>query len=927
MNRTIFRFVKFTLILICLGFFHATLATPPIFAGENVTYTGAEALKTANIPNTGADKSPGSVFAGVTNSPLASGNTIIINYSSGTDPYRVFGGMSNSEKVMDNIVYYQNGSNVDTIYGGLEVSMDGKDAENNTISISGGTIAGYAIAGYSTYGNSKHNRALMTGGSVAIGLYGSLSYGSKDVSDNSVTLSGGSVGDYLVAGFGLGSGDVTQNNILMTGGSVTGEIYGAYGMGDVKGNTVEFSGGTAGKTVIGGVSGSNGITSDNKIVITGGTITGTAYGGHGSGTGTVSDNSIVIDGANARLLNFVTGGYSHSSGSVEGNSVTLRDGTISQSIFGGESAAGTVSGNWVTMSGGTVGYVYGGGTWGPGAVSGNRVNISGGKVNYNVLGGFSNFTGESSDNVVSVSGGEVNGVIGGESQYSDTRDNRVIISGSAVINWIVYGGNSFSSGDATGNCITILGGSIADNVIGGMSISGQSTGNSVFINGGTTNKGITAGWSGGTGTDATDNHVVISGGNIRGNVEGGFKATLTTGNASYNTITISGSPTFGPNTMVYVASAYSGNATHNTLTISDSPTFGADTGLYGGEVVDNGDKFSDNTLNVWNYSGTSVKSVQNFQFLNFILKTPDTGALTVTNTVDLTEYNGSRTSEVTGVDIMSGGNGLPDGYRIALIRVDSGSFNGTVENIGQTLSGTKGATLNVQFRIEQDSDTLYAVVETSGAVPAAKALVEGFLTGTMFINQGADLVSGPGMAEAVDAASAASAGEDGGYGIGFFATAAGGRFRYESGSHAGASSYSFMAGVSLSRELSPGLLTLGAFVEHGNGSYDTFNSFAGAGTVRGDGDTRYLGGGLLGRMDFRRSDSGRFHAEASLRAGRLRNKYSTSALTDAIGTNANGYESSSGYFGAHAGLGYLWNLSESTVLDLYAKYFWTRQEG
>jgi outer membrane autotransporter protein len=39
------------------------------------------------------------------------------------------------------------------------------------------------------------------------------------------------------------------------------------------------------------------------------------------------------------------------------------------------------------------------------------------------------------------------------------------------------------------------------------------------------------------------------------------------------------------------------------------------------------------------------------------------------------------------------------------------------------------------------------------------------------------------------------------------------------------------------------------------------------------------------------------------------------------------FDTSAPYYGAHLGLGYLWNLSAKTSLDLYGKYMWARQEG
>jgi outer membrane autotransporter protein len=122
------------------------------------------------------------------------------------------------------------------------------------------------------------------------------------------------------------------------------------------------------------------------------------------------------------------------------------------------------------------------------------------------------------------------------------------------------------------------------------------------------------------------------------------------------------------------------------------------------------------------------------------------------------------------------------------------------------------------------------------------------------------------------------------------------------------------------------LLTLGGFFEYGNGAYDTHNSFANA-AVHGDGDMYYIGGGILGRMEFADTGTGRFHAEASGRVGRVRNEYDSSDLRDPhTGVKAN-YDSSSTYYGLHFGAGYVWNMTERASLDLYGKYFWTHQEG
>lgn len=85
-------------------------------------------------------------------------------------------------------------------------------------------------------------------------------------------------------------------------------------------------------------------------------------------------------------------------------------------------------------------------------------------------------------------------------------------------------------------------------------------------------------------------------------------------------------------------------------------------------------------------------------------------------------------------------------------------------------------------------------------------------------------------------------------------------------------------------------------------------------------------GGILARMDFVNIGPGRFYAEASGRAGKTHNEYDSSDLRDAAGRKAD-YDSSSPYYGLHFGTGYVWNINDAATLDLYGKYFWTRQQG
>ena len=118
---------------------------------------------------------------------------------------------------------------------------------------------------------------------------------------------------------------------------------------------------------------------------------------------------------------------------------------------------------------------------------------------------------------------------------------------------------------------------------------------------------------------------------------------------------------------------------------------------------------------------------------------------------------------------------------------------------------------------------------------------------------------------------------------------------------------------------------MGAFFEYGTGAYKTENEF-GSRSYNGDGDSYYVGWGLLARMDFADTGPGHFYAEGSYRMGGLYNSYSNEDLRDGLGREAE-YDSYAPYYSFHAGLGYIWDITEQISLDLYGKYLWTREGG
>jgi outer membrane autotransporter protein len=441
------------------------------------------------------------------------------------------------------------------------------------------------------------------------------------------------------------------------------------------------------------------------------------------------------------------------------------------------------------------------------------------------------------------------------------------------------------------------------------------SGNTVNISGGTIGDIVTGGYADGSSANktASGNTVNISGGTIGSSVYGGYAQN---GVANGNSVNISGGKIAG------VFGGGASTATGNTVTVSGNPNLATGV-LFGAQGFGGGDRFTGNTLNV-KTSNLKVRQLANFEKLNFYLPAAlaaNQAVLIVEQTANLTDgyssAQGSRSS-VVSVGIDGASSPLKAGDRVLLIDARTLVTNADLNAAAKGL-GTQGVTLGYGFRILADANQLLAIVTKAGASEQAKSLSEGFLSGAAFLNQGADFVANKGLAAAAQAVKA-------GLGRGTFAAISGGKSRYKTGSHADVDGYSLMAGLSWGKALSAGRVTLGGFFEYGNGNYDTYNSFATAAKVRGKGDLKQYGAGILGRFDAAASKTGNWYAEASARAGKIDNDYSSADLRDSQGRKAK-YSAESAYASAHLGAGYVWKLTEQSALDLYGKAFWTRQEG
>lgn len=527
----------------------------------------------------------------------------------------------------------------------------------------------------------------------------------------------------------------------------------------------------------------------------------------------------------------------------------------------------------------------------------------------------------SGNTVIAVNGNVDNAIYGGYFYGTINRDaasnsNNVTIntsfSGRSGLN--IYGGYAVATGlgsmTANENTVTLNGGT-ADRVYGGFAESRAAT--------------------------ANNNTVTMSGGSVTaiygGYADVGSLAGIYTTTASGNSVNISG----GTVGAVYggFVDAPSGvkQATNNIVTISSSHGLSS-ASLYGGSLSGGatGDAFTGNTLNI-KTSALTLANIYNFQNVNFYL--PSTVAagdtiLTVTGTADLTGSAGRSSSVNVGIN--GSASPLSSGDTITLINAGTLVTNSGL-NTKASGKGMQGVSLLYNFDITTNGNKLLATVATNNGVTVneqTKALSEGFVSGMGMVTQGADVAAGQGMNSAVSAAKAGASARGGATGSGMapagFGAVSGGSVRYNTGSHVDMHSLSLMTGLAWGADMAPGRLTFGPFFEYGNGSYNTYNSFSNAASVEGDGNSSYLGGGILGRMDFINTGPGHVYAETSVRAGGLRNKYESSDLRDSAGRSAE-YDSSSTYYGLHFGTGYMWNITENASLDMYGKYFWTRQKG
>ena len=898
----------------------------------------------------------------------ATGNSVIFNGGSVTE--NVYGGRSVNGPAQNNSVTMTNGS-AKWLLGGYSNSGD---ASGNRVEVSGGTLSGgvnggettsgnatgnsvdfsnvtatYVQGGYSGSGSATGNSLAIRSGTVQNNAFGGyVDSGSGEASGNSVTFNGGSVANNIYGGMSA-AGLAQNNSVTMTNGSAKWLLGGYSANGNVIGNSVNVSGGTL--TGVSGGESNSGSATGNIVSISGGTVQSNVNGGFvASGSGKATGNIVNISG-NADLSGAVVAGGS----SPDGDAFT--DNTLNKN----SDATVNIARNFASVNFGYSGTANIGeldSTPTGSALSGVTVNTNANNVSFDgvisgsgsmtkagagtlILSGTNTYSGGTTISAGTLSIGSDTNIGSGTNTIGNKGTLLLSGNGTYTNDWTLSGAGSAIATDNNNTLSGVLSGN------GGLTKTGTGTltltGNNTYaggtaINDGTLKGNIASGTDLSIAASATydgDNKArsvgdLNGGGNIFNTdgltvQSGTFGGVIDNSNTSLTktgagTLTLSGTNTYtGMTTVRSGALALGSDLTSNQLT------------LYGGTVFDRGShnhNLDNGILSVNGANGQSAMykgdlSARNAT-LNFISPVhPTQPLLRVTGDADV---SGSACN--VG---LAGGTSLASGSTLTLLEVDPDKTltannlqrgNGIVQ-IGSTVAHDITADVNLDPTTRR-LNAVTAQVSPGRATDQSKALSESFLGGLALNLQGADLVAGRGMDSAVRASSGTDDAER--HGFAGFGALSGGSLRYNTGSHLDMNSLSLLTGLAWGIDLAPGRLTLGAFFEYGNGSYDTHNSFTNAASVDGDGNAYYLGGGILARMDFVNIGPGRFYAEASGRAGKTHNEYDSSDLRDAAGRKAD-YDSSSPYYGLHFGTGYVWNINDAATLDLYGKYFWTRQQG
>lgn len=473
---------------------------------------------------------------------------------------------------------------------GYSVSCANNTVKETVLSGTFGNNGGEDIELYMGWAGSIGNNSLGTrklevfDGIFKGGISGGIEQGvAAETIILTMRIHGGTIPGYVYQS-GQYSAAYGSRKTIITGGTfedwIAGGCYGtgntAQRPGTTNGNAYIYFGGNASQTAsdegffgagYGNYATANGRYTVQKsyiVVADEAQIAGSVYGGGNNGYCTDDTEVWVLGGGkNTMKVSGSVFGGANMSRSAGANTVTVKNGTIVGSVYGGAQGSSATSNivyvtgkATVNVSGGTMTNVYGGGLGAQTRMySGTEVNISGGTINNNVYGGGALGTVNAVGTVVTVSGGTVNDIYGAGMGSSTQRANitgstTVAVSGGTV-NGSVYGGGqngtvAYANGGANNtnynSTVGVSGGEVKGNVYGG----------------------------GKMGTSQVATFVNISNGIIRGHVFGGAegeqKKVFVTG---MRTVNMTGGHVYGN---VYGGSQNANDGNNTTLDDGDFAT-------------------------------------------------------------------------------------------------------------------------------------------------------------------------------------------------------------------------------------------------------------------------------------------------------------------------------------------------------------------
>lgn len=781
-----------------------------------------------------------------------SGNSVLV--TGGSVQYTLSGSQADNGSAADNTVEIRDGT-FGVVYG-----AQGKGVENNSVTMSGGTVSQMISGGYNNQpeGSAVNNKVVMTGGAVTSSgdtesvvpvvsggwaIYGTADQNSVEIS-KAISIAGSVAGGWSYLG------DVTNNVVKISSGSVGGIVAGGYTIGKgAEGNTVELSG-TA--DVSGNIYGGYALHQmDNPL-------TGEAAAGDAS-QNTVKISDVTVKGE-------VYGGYTAegtTSNDATGNAVTIESGTIEKTVYGGYTADGTASKNTVTINGGTVGVadstessdtVFGGYSASGEAVS-NILTVSGGDLIGHVTSGYGK-TG-ASDNTLTMTGGSSTKTVAGYAETGDAVNNTLVFSGgTSAITMAAQSG-----GSATGNTITITGG----------------------------NPGTVTGGAGVTG--ASENTVIISGGTLDTDIYGGQTYD---GAADNNTINILAGD-LNPEMSLYggYGTTESKNNTYNMYTkgqtVADFAYF-QNLNFYVPEGTTAGETMLTVTGNAAVDADTTLAAVQNSTTTD---GTTDVSGATVLGGVQ----RNTKLNPGEYINLLYNANG---------ITTDDTSY-GTIDGLDTV---TSAGFINYKAIVEKkDANTIVITIpkdEKGTPDPDTKILPEDRENAANTIKNAGDIIAG----SALHAAEGAWI-ENHDIEAKFvpYAIVGGYDLHYNTGSYIDSNGTAANVGFVRRSQHEGHIDTIMPFFEYGKSHYASYLDTG----ARGDGRQHYTGGGILLRRDL---DSGLYY-EGAVRAGYLKGDFH-----GMIAQSMSRYDSGAPYIAAQAGLGKIYTRNRDSY-DIYGKFFYT----